>query len=226
MPGYPGALRLPDQQFRFLAILLERPGEIVSRDEMRRRLWPEDTHVDFDRSLNTAASKLRDALADGGEHSCYIETLPKKGYRFIAPLHGQARGSKADTIPGSVPGQKRNVWILIAVGATLATASALAFLLVSHRPEPAVWDPIPLTAFRGIEADPALSPDGNLVAFTWNGEKQDNFDIYVIPIQSGSPVRLTTDPAEDVSPAWSPDGRTIAFLRRLGGDRDPGSGTA
>lgn len=63
-------IRLPEQPFRLLAILLESPGEIVSRDELRRRLWPEDTHVDFDRSLNTAASKLRDAL---GEAAAIIE---------------------------------------------------------------------------------------------------------------------------------------------------------
>jgi len=66
--------------------------------------------------------------------------------------------------------------------------------------------------------NPALSPDGNHVAFTWNGEKQDNFDIYVMATHSGTPLRLTTDPADDVSPAWSPDGRSIAFLRGVAGD--------
>jgi Tol biopolymer transport system component len=67
-----------------------------------------------------------------------------------------------------------------------------------------------------MEVNPALSPDGNHVAFAWNGERQDNIDIYVMPIPSSAPTRLTTDLAEDSSPAWSPDGRTIAFLRRLG----------
>jgi DNA-binding winged helix-turn-helix (wHTH) protein len=212
-------VRLPDQQFRFLATLLERPGEIVSRDEMRRRLWPDDTNVDFDRSLNTAACKLRDALGDGANHSCYIETIPKKGYRFIALLDGQAQEGRVDTIPITVPSRERNLRNWIAAGVTLATACAIAPFVKLNRPEPAFWDAVPLTAFRGIEANPAVSPDGNLVAFTWNGEKEDNFDIYVMPIQSGSALRLTTDPAEDVSPAWSPDGRTIAFLRRLGDDR-------
>ena len=75
---------------------------------------------------------------------------------------------------------------------------------------------VPLTSYPGEERQPSFSPDGNQVAFSWNGEKQDNFDIYVMPISSGNPVRLTTDPAQDTSPAWSPDGRTIAFLRRLG----------
>ena len=78
---------------------------------------------------------------------------------------------------------------------------------------------IPLTAFRGIETDPSLSPDSNRVAFVWNGEKQDNFDVYTMPVGSDVPLRLTSDPAEDVSPAWSPDGHTIAFIRKRGGDR-------
>jgi DNA-binding winged helix-turn-helix (wHTH) protein len=81
-------VHLPEQPFRLLSILLEVPGEVVSRDELRRRLWPEDTHVDFDRSLNTAASKLREVLADGSGSSRDIETLPKRGYRFITPVSG------------------------------------------------------------------------------------------------------------------------------------------
>lgn len=76
----------------------------------------------------------------------------------------------------------------------------------------------PLTSFRGSEAHPALSPDGERVAFTWNGDHQDNFDIYVLSAWSERPVRLTSNPADDISPAWSPDGRRVAFLRR-GNDR-------
>jgi Tol biopolymer transport system component len=177
-------------------------GKTLEKDRRLRYQSAADLRTDIERLK-------RDSSAD--------RTASAKVYRFTAPLDLQAQGSKDDIIAGSNPGRKRNLWIWVAACAALA--SAFAFLLVSHRPELAVWDPIPLTAFRGIEADPAVSPDGNLVAFTWNGEKQDNFDIYVMPIQSGSPVRLTTDPGEDVSPAWSPDGRTIAFLRRLGEDR-------
>jgi Tol biopolymer transport system component len=76
-----------------------------------------------------------------------------------------------------------------------------------------------LTAFHGIETDPAISPDGKYVAFAWDGEKQDNFDIYIMEIGSRALRRITTDPAQDMSPAWSPDGRSIAFLRWLGEDR-------
>ena len=73
---------------------------------------------------------------------------------------------------------------------------------------------VALTTFTGIEAYPSFSPDGNHVAFTWNGPKQDNPDIYVQQIGAGSPLRLTTDPRNDYNPVWSPDGRWIAFLRR------------
>lgn len=69
-----------------------------------------------------------------------------------------------------------------------------------------------LAAFQGEESDPAFSPDGHFLAFSWNGEKRDNFDIYVMPVGGETPVRLTEDPARDLSPAWSPDGRQIAFL--------------
>ena len=72
---------------------------------------------------------------------------------------------------------------------------------------------VPLTSYAGSERSPSFSPDGNQVAFSWNGEKQDNSDIYVKLIGSPTPERLTTDPAEDISPAFSPDGRSIGFVR-------------
>jgi TolB-like protein/DNA-binding winged helix-turn-helix (wHTH) protein len=78
--------RLPDQSFRILQVLLERPGELVTRDELRQRLWPADTFVDFDAGLNNAVKKLRDALEDSSQHPCFIETVPRHGYRLIAPL--------------------------------------------------------------------------------------------------------------------------------------------
>jgi Tol biopolymer transport system component/predicted Ser/Thr protein kinase len=75
---------------------------------------------------------------------------------------------------------------------------------------------LPLTTFHGDERLATFSPDGNQVAFVWNGEKRDNTDIYVKPVGTGTPLRLTTDPAEDTAPAWSPDGSQIAFMRRQG----------
>lgn len=79
-------LSLQEQPFQILAALLERPGELVTRDELRTRLWPSDTFVDFDQSLNKAVNRLREALEDSAEHPRFIETLPRRGYRWIAPV--------------------------------------------------------------------------------------------------------------------------------------------
>src|SRR5271157_5433062 len=78
-------IKLQDQPFQILAMLLEQPGQVVSREQLRERLWPEDTFVDFDHSLNTAVKKLRQALSDEADKPRYIETLPKRGYRLIGP---------------------------------------------------------------------------------------------------------------------------------------------
>src|SRR5512135_1872046 len=77
---------LRDQPFQVLALLLERPGQVVTREELRRRLWSEDVFVDFDNGLNIAIARLRRALCDSAEHPRFIETLPKRGYRFIGTL--------------------------------------------------------------------------------------------------------------------------------------------
>jgi Tol biopolymer transport system component/DNA-binding winged helix-turn-helix (wHTH) protein len=81
-------IKLQDQPFQILAMLLERPGEIVTREELQKRLWPEDTFVDFDLSLNSAVKKLRQALGDDSENPRFIETLYRRGYRFIGPVNG------------------------------------------------------------------------------------------------------------------------------------------
>src|SRR5215469_1745219 len=82
--GVPIALR--EQSFQVLAALMERPGEIVTREELCRRLWPSDTSVDFEVALNSAVSRLRDALGDSANSPSFIETIPKRGYRFVIPI--------------------------------------------------------------------------------------------------------------------------------------------
>jgi cholera toxin transcriptional activator len=95
-------LHLQEQPFQVLAVLLERPGEVVTREELREKLWPSDTFVDFDHSLNTAVNKVRDVIGDSASSPRYVETLARKGYRFIAPMRtgsptesGDERGLKA-----------------------------------------------------------------------------------------------------------------------------------
>ncbi len=94
-------LRLQEQPFQVLVALLERPTEVVTREELRTRLWPSDTFVDFDHSLNTAINKLRDTLGDGASNPRFIETLPRRGYRFIAPVQKVPNGN--ETVEPAAP---------------------------------------------------------------------------------------------------------------------------
>lgn len=106
--------QLQPKAFELLAALLERPGDIVTRDELRARLWPSDTYVGFDDSINHAVRKLRECLGDSSDHPAYVETIPRHGYRFVAPvtvaLEGEGRlspGSSStplQTEPAGVPG--------------------------------------------------------------------------------------------------------------------------
>ncbi|HEX6502354.1 MAG TPA: helix-turn-helix domain-containing protein [Terriglobales bacterium] len=88
-------IKLQEQPFQILAMLLERPGQIVTREELQKRLWPQDTFVDFDLSLNSAVKKLRQALGDDSENPRFIETLYRRGYRFLAQANGTASLSSA-----------------------------------------------------------------------------------------------------------------------------------
>ena len=93
-------IALQDKPFQILALLVERRGQLVTREELRLRLWPADTFVDFEHGLNTAVKKLRQALDDSAEQPRYVETLPKRGYRFLAPVEGDGHAAEA---PGPRP---------------------------------------------------------------------------------------------------------------------------
>lgn len=126
-------VKLSEQPLQILLILIERAGEMVPRDEVRRRLWPADTFVDFDAGLNSAIKKLRDALGDPAENPRFIETVPRRGYRFIGPVEQPAvQGNDEVSLnrPHAVGGSPQRRWLLIA---TLATALAIvAWLSLGH----------------------------------------------------------------------------------------------
>ena len=109
-----GKISLQDKPFQILAILLEQPGEVVTREQLRKRLWQADTYVDFDHSINTAVKKLREALEHDGDEAHYIETLPKRGYRFIGSVEGepaalqQPEGGESEASPVAAPGHQPN----------------------------------------------------------------------------------------------------------------------
>ncbi|PYU37817.1 MAG: hypothetical protein DMG53_27620, partial [Acidobacteria bacterium] len=118
-------IKLQEQPFHVLAVLLQRPGEVVTREELRSQNWPADTFVDFDNSLNTAVNKLREALGDSADSPRFIETLPRRGYRFIAPVTGgdeTGRGTAAGVSAAALP-RSRKIIVTVAV-AVLASGIA------------------------------------------------------------------------------------------------------
>lgn len=121
-------VRLPDQSFHILEMLLERRGELVTRDEIRQRLWPGDTFVDFDHGLNNAVNRLREALGDSAGSPRFVETLPRRGYRFIGTLENNGRGLPvppplvSSILTPSIRSAWRRRWVLVTVSGVLAIA--------------------------------------------------------------------------------------------------------
>jgi TolB-like protein/DNA-binding winged helix-turn-helix (wHTH) protein/Tfp pilus assembly protein PilF len=164
-------IRLQEQPLQILAALLERAGEILSRDDLRRRLWSDDTFVDFDRSLNTAIGRLREALDDSADNPRFIETVPRRGYRFIAPVEKLAGKVPAQNDKEAVPASAMPVpatatpappalrrWTAAGV-ALLAAVTVGLFLVRQHPPKPAPAGPgrimLAVLPFRNLSGDPA-----------------------------------------------------------------------
>ena len=209
-------LKVQDQPFTILMKLLERPGQLVTREQLRTALWTGDTFVDFDTSLNSAVKRLREALGDSAEAPRYIETLPKLGYRFVAPV--EVRSLEPRTAPSRVEPQpdkvgRRVPWHLwaTAAAALLACAAALLFYVRSRGAPLVAMEVVPLTGMTGLENDAAFSPDGNHVAFTLS-EPADRAGVYIMMIGGEKPLRLT-EASTDCCLVWSPDGRAVAFSR-------------
>ena len=148
-------IRLQDQPFQVLFILLQRPGEVVGRDELRRQIWPQNTFVDFDNSLSAAVNKLREALGDSADRPRFIETLPRRGYRFIAPV-GADEPSKS-----RVSAASWQIPLFVSVVAVAAAGLAVAVLWRSREPRRLTEkDTIVLGEFANTTNDPVF--DGTL----------------------------------------------------------------
>lgn len=139
------SVTLQEQPFRLLAMLLERPGEVITREELRARIWPADTFIGFDEGINTAIRKLRVAFGDSAESPRFIETLPRRGYRFVAPVQhspssdpqlseSPAVGEVAGELP-STQAKRRKGWILVLpLAALIAVLASITYLRRSPTP--------------------------------------------------------------------------------------------
>ena len=213
-------VRLPNQSFLVLAALLEQPGELVTREALRRRLWPEERFVDTEQSLNAAVNRLREALRDSADNPRYVETLPRRGYRFIGTVEPALNSKtepneRAEGTPSQEPRKphQRTGAVFIALVCAVAVALAVWMTLGTEGDEPARLPRLePFTSFPEEEIAPAFAPNGQYVAFGWNGEG-DGFDLYVKQSGAETALRLTSKPARWISAAWSPEGGRIAFAR-------------
>ncbi|HEY6903736.1 MAG TPA: winged helix-turn-helix domain-containing protein [Candidatus Acidoferrales bacterium] len=151
-------LRLQEQPFRVLSVLLENPDQVVTREELRQGLWPADTFVDFDNGLNTAINKIREALGDSAESPRFIETIPRRGYRFVAPV--QAPPAEQTHLPPARfrSASKGIAWSSVAVVLLLTTAGG--YLYFHHAPKLTEKDSIVLADFTNTTGDPVF--DGAL----------------------------------------------------------------
>jgi len=213
-------IKLQEQPFRVLSLLVSRPGALITREELHRNLWPADTFVDFDHGLNSAIARLREVLRDSADKPRYIETTAKRGYRFIRPLLEPAQAApaplrEADPMPQNRSAETHSTRKLLAAAlfclALVGAVGAWAMFRGIPDAELARIEVVPVGPLRGFQATPAISPDGTLVAFRQSGGANDT-GLYVAMVGGDKPLQLTSGPG-DCCPAWSPDGRQIAFTR-------------
>jgi len=230
-------VKLTGQPFQILVILLEHPGDLVTREQLQRRLWPSDTFVDFDRGLNAAINRVREALGDSAENPRFVETLPRRGYRFIAPLVdprptsatlpiAESNVTPAETVisVGALPVSEarerrpvsRRIKLLVVGGSVLAVLVVAAVLLSKPKRRGVEWD------FRGMKLsrvtqsgnaiNVAISPDGRYVAYALReGEKQ---SLHVRQVATGSDVQIVPpDEVRIYSLTFTPDANYIDFIR-------------
>ncbi|MGZ4788996.1 MAG: winged helix-turn-helix domain-containing protein [Terriglobales bacterium] len=207
-------LKLSGQPFQILEVMLSRPGDLISRDELREKLWPEDTFVDFSHGLNAAVNKLRDALNDSADAPKYIETLPRRGYRFIGqverpvvpePLPQPAPAPAAVSVSEPLPSFAQEEEIpaphgrkFLSLPTVIAVAVLIFVLLVL-----AIWVRPKFQSVSPEEAERARAE-----------QAQPSTSILEIGIGSHAGTRkvLISAPGRNEGPQFSPDGKRIAFM--------------
>jgi Tol biopolymer transport system component/DNA-binding winged helix-turn-helix (wHTH) protein len=209
-------LKLGGQPFQVLAILLERPGEVVTREELQARLWP-DTFVDVDHNLNTAINKIREVLGDSAENPRFVETLPRRGYRFIAPITGEVRAGTTGAPSGRVPASRPGWTLVLLILGTSVLLAGSGWLIYKARRAPAPPAQRTLTRLtfdEGLQIGATWSPDSRFVAYS--SDRGGKFDVWVQQVGGGNPVQVTKGPGHNWQPDWSPDGKYIAYRSEEG----------
>src|SRR5262249_47423479 len=159
--------RLQEQPFQVLAALLEHPGEVVTREDLIRRLWPDGTIVDFDRGLNAAVTRLRQALSDSAGGSRYLRNGARPGDRLLSS--GAGAGAPNPPRPFRAPPWRPRLWPAAALISLIALSGIWWWLNQGYTvPSERPLKVLPLTTEPGIQRNPSFSPDGNQVAFEWD----------------------------------------------------------
>ena len=218
-------IKLNDQPFQVLALLLERPGEIVTREELQTRLWPSDTFVDFDLSLNSAVKKLRQALGDESDNPRFVETLYRRGYRFIAPVSNHAshagegaKPSLTDSVKSKEPGARS--WkrlALITAGCVVLLVAALVFELMP-RPSPRILGFTQITSGGKVHQLSALATDGQRLYF--QALDRDSVALAQVSVTGGDSVLIPTPFDNAFLGDIAPDGSSLLIASFAGTAKD------
>ena len=211
-------IRLQEQPFQILTMLLDRPGEVVTREELRGRLWPADTYVDFDHSLNAAVRRLRDALGDSAENPRFVETVARRGYRLLAPVNGTVI---APPQPQAVAHSFLRRWWWVAAGSFAVLVGVLVGWHAGHHSSStarAVSERrLTANASENPITDGVISPDGKYLAFA------DASHFFLRQIDTGETHAITLPNGFNAKPkSWFPDG-THLLATWVAGPREPTS---
>jgi Tol biopolymer transport system component/DNA-binding winged helix-turn-helix (wHTH) protein len=219
-------IQIEPRLMQVLLCLAATPGDVVTRDELLDRVWGDI--VVGEEALTRTVSELRRILRDDTQSPIYIETIRKGGYRLLPVVEPVEQLEAAATTDGIAPPAMpdrlaRTRWALWLWPTVAIMAVVALWIGMKWRPENPVESPssvplrsTPLTSYPGVEILPALSPDGTVVAFTWNGPNEDNFDIYIKQIGEEAPLRLTDEPDPDTFPVWAPGGKSISYIHTAG----------